>query len=359
MSIKNYIFKFFKSSSLLSLFKSRFVFKGLFLLLFLHSFGGGGRSFARTITDMAGRKVNIPDKITRVLPYDNKTNVVLFPVAGNMMIAKARSMETPYLKFISKDFLNKKEIDTKNAEEVIKMMPDILLVSAFIDDKVSLEKYEDFSEKVNIPLVVIDLELMQLDKTYDFLGQLLGKQMQAKICADFIRSVYKDVASYTKGRYVPGKAYMANDNNGLRTSPMGSNHGQLFDVMKITNAANVSLDAKGFAQVSVEQILNWNPDYIFCVGRAEASPYRTILKSAVWRNINAVRSKRVFFVPTEPYSWFDIPPSVNRILGLIWFADIFYNQSNDFTKQKVKEFYQIFYHYNLTDKEYAGLFRWQ
>lgn len=327
-------------------------------LLLLFAFWGGG-CFARTIIDMAGRKVTVSDKITRVLPYDNKTNVILFPVAGNVMVAKARSMETPYLKFISKDFLIKKEIDCKNAEEVIKMNPDILLVSAFIDDKVSLENYEAFSAKVNIPLVVIDLELMQLDKTYDFLGQLLGKPLEAKICADFIRSVYKDMASYTKGRYVPGKAYMANDNNGLRTSPTGSNHAQIFDVMKITNAANVSLDAKGFAQVSVEQVLNWNPDYVFCVGKGEASPYRSILKSAVWRNINAVKSKRVFFVPTEPYSWFDIPPSVNRILGLIWFADIFYNQSGDLTKQKVKEFYRIFYHYDLTDKEYAGLFRWQ
>ena len=329
------------------------------LLLVILLFGVMVVVSARTITDMSGRKVTIPDKITRVIPYDNKTNPILFAVAGNLMIAKARSMESPYLRFIAKDFLNKKEIDTKNAEEVIKLKPDVLIVAAFLEDRDNLSRYETFAAKINIPLVVVDLELMNLDKTYDFLGQLLGKTAEAKVCSGYIRSVYSDVEKHTKGKHVPGKAYMANDNDGLRTSPNSSNHAQLFDVMKISNAAHVSLDAKGFAQVSMEQVMAWNPDYVFCVGKGEASPYRNILKSATWRGITATKTKRVFFVPTEPYSWFDIPPSVNRILGLVWFNDLFYNQPNEITRQKVKEFYRIFYHYELTDKEYAGLFRWQ
>jgi len=331
----------------------------LFIFLFLPSFGWVGESQARTIIDMAGRRVTIPDHLTRVIPYDNKTNVVLYPVAGNMMVVKARSMESPSLKFISNDFISKKEIDTKSAEELIRLKPDILILAAFPEERDILGRYETYAAKINIPLVVVDLELMNLDKTYDFLGHLLDKPAEAKTCSDYIRSVYRDVERLTKGKRVPGKAYMANDNDGLRTSPNNSNHAQLFDVMKIPNAAHVLLDTKGFALVSMEQIMVWNPDYVFCVGKGESSPYRTILKSATWRGITAMKTRRVFYVPDEPYSWFDIPPSVNRILGLVWFADIFYNQPNEVTKQKVKEFYHIFYHYNLTEKEYAGLFRWK
>jgi len=316
-------------------------------------------SEGRTITDMAGRKVTVTDKITRILPYDNKTNMVLYSVAANQMLAKARSMESPSLKYIGKDFLTMKEIDTKNAEEVIRSKPDVLIVAAFLDDKDNVSRYETFAARINIPLVVVDLELMHLDRTYNFLGQLLGKTAEARVCSDYIRSVYADVEKYSKGKRVSGKAYMANDNDGLRTSPNSSNHAQLFDVMKIPNAAQVSLDAKGFAQVSIEQVLVWNPDYVFCVGKGESSPYRTIMKSATWRGVTALKTKRVFFVPTEPYSWFDIPPSVNRMLGLVWFNDLFYNQPNEVTRQKVKDFYHIFYRYDLTDKEYAGLFKWQ
>ena len=314
---------------------------------------------ARQITDMAGRKVNIPDHITRVLPYDNKTNVLLFPVAGNLMIAKARSMESPSLKYISRTFLSLHEFDPANAEEVLRLKPDLLVVGAFVNDAGDVARYAAFSKKVRIPLVVVNLELMSLDKSYEFLGDLLGKTVEANQCAGLIRKVYQDAQIARKGKRVVGKAYMANDNDGLRTVPVGSNHAQLFEEMGIQNVSKVSLNAKGFAQVSMEQVLVWNPDYIFCVGKNPNSPYRTILKSPLWRQVAAVKNKRVYFVPSEPYLWFDMPPSVNRLLGLVWFSGLFYRRPENITRENVKDFYRIFYRYNLTDKEYTGLFRWQ
>jgi iron complex transport system substrate-binding protein len=314
---------------------------------------------ARQITDMAGRKVVVPDRVSRVLPYDNKTNVLLFSVAGSLMIAKARSMESPSLKYISKTFLRLREFDPANAEEVLRLKPDLLVVGAFVGDPDDVARYVAFSKKVQVPLVVVNLELMSLDKSYDFLGNLLGKKAEANTCSQLIRNIYRDAQSAKRGRRVAGKAYVANDNDGLRTVPVGSNHGQLFEEMDIPNVAKVSLNTKGFAQVSMEQLLMWNPDYIFCIGKSASSPYRTIIKSALWHQVTAVKSKHVFFVPSEPYLWFDMPPSVNRLLGLAWFSELFYGQSEEKTRGCVKDFYRIFYQYNLTDKEYAGLFRWQ
>ena len=332
----------------------------VFLLLFSFFEGEVGTNlFARQITDMAGRRVTIPARLSRVIPYDNKTNVILFPIAGSQMIAKARSMENPSLKYISKDFLKLREVDTKNAEEVIKLKPDLLIVAAFTSDREDLVRYEAFSKKVNIPLVIVDLELMKLDKIFEFLGQLLGKSADAAVFSTFIRSLYREAARYKASKRITGKAYVANDNDGLRTVPETSNHAQLFEEMGIPNAAKAPLNAKGFSLVSMEHILTWNPNYLFCVGKGESSPYRTVLKSALWRNVTAVKTKRVFWVPNEPYSWFDMPPSVNRLLGLIWFSDLFYDQPNNVTRDKVKEFYWLFYKYSLTDKEYARLFMWK
>ena len=314
-------------------------------------------SEARTITDMAGRKVTIPDRITRVIPYDNKTNPILFAVAGNLMICKARAMENPNLKFISKDFLHLREIDTHNVEELLRLKPDFVLVAAFADEDVS--RYASVSKRSGIPFVIVDLELMKLDKSFEFLGQLLGKENEATMCVNLIRNIYTDMEKYKKGKRVPGKAYLANNSDGLRTAPTTSNHAQVFDVMGIPNAAKTPLDAKGFSVVSMEQVLVWNPDYVFTIGEAESSPYRNILKSALWRNVAAVKSKRVFFVPCEPYLWFDMPPSVNRLLSLIWFSDIFYGQPNEITKQKVMDFYRIIYKYSLTETEYKSLYMWK
>ena len=90
--------------------------------------------FARQITDMAGRQVSVPDRISRVIPYDNKTNVILYSVAGSLMLAKARTMESPSLRNISKSFLQLREVDTRNAEEVLKLKPDVIIVAAFVTD---------------------------------------------------------------------------------------------------------------------------------------------------------------------------------------------------------------------------------
>jgi iron complex transport system substrate-binding protein len=314
---------------------------------------------ARTITDMAGRKVLIPDVVTKVLPYDNKTNVLLFPVAGKIMIAKARSMESPLLKYVSKEFLQLKEVDTKNSEEVLKLKPEIIIVAAFVGEGEDLTPYLVLQSKTKIPLVFVDLDLMHLDRTYIFLGQLLGNPNGVIGCVDFIKSIYNDCGLFYRNSKLKPRAYLANDNNGLRTAPEGSNHAQIFEMMKLQNVAKANLDAKGFANVSPEQILIWNPDYIFCIGKGEENPYRTLLKSPSWRNINAVKNKQVIIVPSEPYLWFDMPPSVNRIAGLIWFNGLFYGQTESVTKQKITDFYRIFYKYNLTDKEYKGLYAWQ
>lgn len=313
---------------------------------------------ARQITDMAGRKVTVPDKITRVVPYDNKTNVLLFPIAGSLMVAKARSMESPLLKYISKAFIAMKEFDPANAEAVLSLKPDVLIVGAIVDEPGDVAAYTAFSQKVRIPLVVVSLDLMSLDKSYEFLGELLGKKAEAAACVTHIRNVYAEVQRFKKGKRVVGKAYMANDNDGLRTAPEGSNHAQLFDVMGIENAAKMHMDAKGFAQISMEQVLLWNPDWVFCVGKGENSPYRSVLKSPLWRQVAAVKGKRVYVVPSEPYLWFDMPPSVNRLLGLVWFSQVFYGMPEATTKAYVQEFYQLFYHYALTDKDYTDLFKW-
>jgi len=252
-----------------------------------------------------------------------------------------------------------KEVDTKNAEEMMKLKPDLIVVGAFVSKGENLSSYLSFSEKTGIPMVFADLELTSLDKTYQFLGQLFNRPEKATVLSGFIDSVYQNVEDHKKNSVVQTTAYLANDPDGLRTTPVTSSHAQLFDFMGIPNVAKTGLDAKGFANVSMEQVIVWDPGCIFCMGKGASSPYRTILKSALWRNVSAVKGKKVYCVPSEPYLWFDMPPSINRLLGLIWFSEIFYQQPHSVTQQKVTEFYRLFYRYELTPKEFESLFVWQ
>ena len=158
--------------------KERRIITVLFILIM-------GCSFVRSaeIIDMAGRKVNVPDNIQSVIPYDNKTNMLLYPIAGKMMIAKAWAGENTNMRYISKEYSSMKEVDLKNAEEVLRLNPDIIIVGTFINKntKSEVSRYVKFANKINKPLVIVDLEIMNLDKTYDFLGKLLGLESIGRV----------------------------------------------------------------------------------------------------------------------------------------------------------------------------------
>ena len=174
------------------------------------------------IIDMAGRKVVIPDRIERVIPYDNKTNMLLYPIASEMMIAKAWAGENSSMRFISEDYMRKEEVDLKNAEEVLKLNPDVIIVGTFINKNTVNERnrYIRFAEKIKKPLIVVDLEIMNLDKTYEFLGQLLACEEASKHCSDFIREIHTDIINENDTREMP-TVYIAHTESGLRTAPKG------------------------------------------------------------------------------------------------------------------------------------------
>ena len=126
--------------------------------------------------------------------------------------------------------------------------------------------------------------------------------------------------------------------------------------MGIKNAVNAPMDAKGFSIISIEELMSVNPDYIFCMGKGNSNPYNKVTNNNVWSKLPALQDGRIYKVPSQPFIWFDMPPSINRLCGLIWFNGIFNNQPTEVTQKKIKEFYEIFYKYPLNDKEYLALF---
>lgn len=109
----------------------------------------------------------------------------------------------------------------------------------------------------------------------------------------------------------------------------------------------------------MEQILSWNPKVVLLADRIH-SAYPTmkfpveLLKSlgGSWRFIDAVKDNRVYFVPCKPYNWLDMPPSVNRIIGILWLGNLLYPQRFKVDiRKEIKEFFNLFYDFKLTDKK--------
>ena len=139
------------------------------------------------------------------------------------------------------------------------------------------------------------------------------------------------------------RVYFARGPKGLATGLGGSINVETIELM----ARNVAGETQGgLANVSIEQILIWNPDVIVTIDQEFAASVRS---DPSWASVKAVRDNRVYLSPKMPFGWVDFPPSVNRLIGLWWLAKILYPERfPEDLRTLTQQFYSLFYHVTPT-----------
>ena len=134
----------------------------------------------------------------------------------------------------------------------------------------------------------------------------------------------------------------------------GSYHAEVIDLLSNNLAVVESPSSKGSGnEVDMEQILKWNPDVILF---APGSVYATVGEDSAWQGVNAIKNGTYYEVPVGPYNWMGFPPSVQRMLGMMWMAKLLYPESADYDLQaEVTEYFKLFYHTTLSEDAYNAL----
>ena len=129
---------------------------------------------------------------------------------------------------------------------------------------------------------------------------------------------------------------------------------EIIDLVSDNRAVLDNPSSKGTGnEVDMEMLLNWDPDIIIF---APDGYYEYVEDDPVWQDLKAVKNGTYYEVPNGPYNWMGSPPSSNRILGMLWMSKLLYPQEADYDlKETTKEYYQLFYHCDLTDSQYDQL----
>ncbi|MFI3247853.1 MAG: ABC transporter substrate-binding protein [Rikenellaceae bacterium] len=312
---------------------------------------------ANTIVDMAGREVKIPTTIEHIVPYDTKASLMLYSVAADRMDTRALLPGVEKFTYINSGYEQLPEVDIKNIEQLLMINPQVIIAGAYIGSD-NLERFDKMEKRTHIPVVVIDLSIDKMSDTYLFLGEMLAIESQCRVRAEYIESIYTLTQDLIESNpEVKERIYYSIGGNGLMSDPAGSRHTEVIDYLRLNNVVNVPIPSGGHASVNMEQVLEWNPNIIFCAGfRGNGSAYKTITSSNKWKSIDAVKSKKIYNIPSMPFGWFDNPPSINRIPGIIWLCELFYGLDSTTSREMITEFYKLFYHYELTASEYDTLF---
>src|SRR5262249_30890674 len=146
--------------------------------------------------------------------------------------------------------------------------------------------------------------------------------------------------------------YYAGGAKALEPAAPGSINAESLDRLGVRNVAAGS--GRGLTNVSLEQVIAWNPDVILTL---EPAFHASVGRDPAWRSVRAVSSGRVHQVPLLPFPWMDSPPSVNRVIGLRWLGHVVYGDAFPGTvRDDVRNFYRLFYQRAPDDRQLDKLF---
>ena len=326
----------------------------LFTLLTLITSCGNAvkkNSAVREVTDMAGRKMMVPDTIKRIY-VDCAGGLTLYAVAPDMIVAR-----TVWINDNIKPFLQKKYADLPytngSAEEIMRLKPDIIISSFAINKKTS-DDADRLAKQTGIPVFQVEMDMNLYPKIFRSLGNLLRRENQTKQMEAFVHTYLDSIkiraAKIPDNRKI--RVYYAEGSNGLATDPSGSFHSQVIDFVGAKNVSQVAIfSKKGMSPVSMEQVLKWNPDVVLC-WTGDKGTYKSVTQNDVWKKVSALKNNAVYQIPYLPFGWFDRPPGTNRIIGTIWTAHLLYPDIFPYDMPKVtQEYFKIFYHRKLTQQE--------
>ena len=313
----------------------------------------------RVFTDSVGREVTVPAQIDQVAVSGPMAQIVLFALCPDKLVGISNAWDESAAQYLDTEYYNlpllgqlyggKGEL---NLETLLESGAQVVIDVGEAKGSI-VEDLDALQEQTNIPFVHIDAALASMDETYTLLGDLLGMPDEAKALADYCRSTYDRALTIADSVEKANLLYITGD-AGLNVIAQGAYHAEVIDLLSNNLAAVDDPSSKGTGnEVDMEQILNWNPDVILF---APDSVYDTMAGDAAWQGVTAIQNGAYYEVPMGPYNWMGFPPSVQRLLGMLWMAKVLYPEAADYDLYtEAAEYFKLFYHCDLTREQYDAL----
>lgn len=296
----------------------------------------------RVVTDQIGRTVHIPDVINRTVILQHQTlNIAVQLGETDKVVGVLESWKKQlginYVRLAPNlpKLPTPGDLTKVNIEDLLSLKPDVVFVTNYAPADM-VKQIED----TGLPVVAISLldvppeEAVKLNPSVKdepsaidsgfatgvrLIASILGGQDRGEaLIAATIKSrklVAERLADVTPDRRVP--VYMANPD--LHTYGHGKYTGLM---MERAGARNVANDQTGFVQVTMEDVLKWNPAVIF-VQERYPDLVKEINNSPAWSTIDAVKTNKVYLMPEYAKAW-GYPMPEAMALGELWMAKVLY-----------------------------------
>ncbi len=250
---------------------------------------GGDSAGAVTVTDMMGREITLEEPATRIVALSAADCEVLYAVgAGDLLVGRGEYCDYPA------EVLELPSVESgaeTNIEQIIALEPQVVLMSTMAQSEEQIRQLEDAGIKV----VVSDAQ--DIEGVYEavgIIGSLTGHQDEADAVVQDMKDTFEELkaqASETDWEEQPTVYFEVSPlEYGLWAAGSGTFMNEIAEMLGLKNVFD---DVEGWGEVSEEQVIERNPEYIVTITMyfgEGPTPEEEIEGRTGWENITAVKN---------------------------------------------------------------------
>ena len=246
-------------------------------------------STAVTVTDMAGREIALDAPATKVVALTASDCEILAALGAEDTLV-GRGEYCDYPESVLEVPAVQSGADT-NLEQIIALEPQVVVMAKMAQT----EEQVAALEKAGIRVVVSDAQ--DIEGVYTairLIGALVGRNDEAEAMVADMQSAFADIAAKSENTGKTVYFEVSPLQWGLWTAGNGTFMDELATMCGLTNAF---ADVEGWAEISEEQVLERDPDYIVTISMYYGegpTPVEEIKSRAGWDALKAVQNDAIF-----------------------------------------------------------------
>lgn len=246
-------------------------------------------STAVTVTDMAGREIALDAPATKVVALTASDCEILAALGAEDTLV-GRGEYCDYPESVLEVPAVQSGADT-NLEQIIALEPQVVVMAKMAQT----EEQVAALEAAGIRVVVSDAQ--DIEGVYTairLIGALVGRNDEAEAMVADMQSAFADIAAKSENTGKTVYFEVSPLQWGLWTAGKGTFMDELATMCGLTNAF---ADVEGWAEISEEQVLERDPDYIVTISMYYGegpTPVEEIKSRAGWDALKAVQNDAIF-----------------------------------------------------------------
>lgn len=246
-------------------------------------------STAVTVTDMAGREITLDAPATKVVALTASDCEILAALGAEDTLV-GRGEYCDYPESILEVPAVQSGADT-NLEQIIALEPQVVIMAKMAQTEEQVAALEE----AGIRVVVSDAQ--DIEGVYTairLIGALVGRNDEAEAMVADMQSAFADIAAKSENTGKTVYFEVSPLQWGLWTAGKGTFMDELATMCGLTNAF---ADVEGWAEISEEQVLERDPDYIVTISMYYGegpTPVEEIKSRAGWDALKAVQNDAIF-----------------------------------------------------------------